>query len=167
MKSQIFDEDLVEVFPVHSQPKVFLRDLDNLQYRLYFGFMIPRFRMTLSLDIKRIKILMFKHGLMLLYQFLDFVSKIHLKDLRFGFLDFSNLYFLENRESQAQPKSSEVKQFSVELLFIDKNLQNLAIEQNNQVANQGYLNNCVSQSTERDQKAFVQRHIDSNFFNLQ
>lgn len=40
--------------------------------------------------------------------------------------------------------------FSLELLFIEKNLQNLAILQNNQVLNQSYLNRYISQVTEQE-----------------
>ena len=42
----------------------------------------------------------FKHGLMLLYQFLDFMIRIHKKDHKFGHFDLSNLYFVENRGDQ-------------------------------------------------------------------
>jgi len=115
-KSQIFDEELVEVFPIHSQPKVFLREFVNvdsnqqilnrhaykIQYRLYFGFLIPKFRKTLPLDISHMQIIGFKHGLMLLHQFIDFIIRIHQKDQKFGYLDFQNIYFVENREQANQ-----------------------------------------------------------------
>lgn len=37
---------------------------------------------------------------MLLYQFLDFMIRIHKKDFKFGHFDLSNLYFVENRGDQ-------------------------------------------------------------------
>jgi len=81
-KSQIFDEELADIFPVLSQPKILLREFVNLegpqnmpqqqpmqlQYRLYFGYLIPKFKRTLPLDVNTLNTCIgFKHGLMLLH----------------------------------------------------------------------------------------------------
>lgn len=69
---------------------------------------------------------------MLIHQFLDFVINIHEKGMNFGYLDFQNLYFVQNNHDQnkvhktktARTKSigAANKYFSYELLFIEKNL---------------------------------------------
>ena len=55
---------------------------------MYFGFLIPKFKRTLPLDIEHLKIIGFKQGLQLIYQFIDFIGRIHQSDHMFGFLDF-------------------------------------------------------------------------------
>jgi hypothetical protein len=67
---------------------------------MYFGFLIPKFRKTLPVDSNNLSIIGFKHGLMLLYQFIQFMVNIHKKEHNFGYLDFSNIYFAENKDSQ-------------------------------------------------------------------
>lgn len=49
-KSKLFNETLVEVFPVHSQPKVILRPfkqdkrkkVEQCDCHLFFGYLIPK-----------------------------------------------------------------------------------------------------------------------------
>lgn len=66
----------------------------QIQYRLYFGYLIPRYKKVMPLDVSHIRLIAFKHGLMLLYQFIDFVHRIHLKGRNFGYLDFTNMFFI-------------------------------------------------------------------------
>lgn len=68
---------------------------------MYFGFLIPKFKKSLPMDLNNLSnYIGFKHGLMLLHQFLDFMLRIHKKDHKFGHFDLSNLYFVENRGDQ-------------------------------------------------------------------
>jgi len=46
---------------------------------------------------------------MLLYQFLGFIIKVHQKEKKFGHLDFSNLYFCENKEEKARYSTRKTK----------------------------------------------------------
>ena len=81
---------------------------------------------------------------MLFYQFLHFMIKIHKHGLKFGHLDFSNLYFTKNspkhKASRSKVSSSRLgsycddcgdeneenkTMFLVDLMFVDKNLPNL------------------------------------------
>lgn len=73
---------------------------------------------------------------------------------------------VKSRHGSVTNKSQKINKFSLEFLFIEKNLQNLAILQNNQVINQGYLNGFISQVTEIDQERFTDHHLDSDFFCL-
>ena len=85
-------------------------------------------------------ILRFNQGLMLLYQFIDLVINIHEKGMNFGYLDFQNFYFIQNNHTHNASKYktpdrnntvSKVKNyFSYELLFIEKNLQILTVNEN-------------------------------------
>ena len=64
---------------------------------MYFGFLIPKYDKVFGLDINSLKTYIgFKQGLMLFHQFVDFMKRIHGKNLRFGHLDFENLYFIRN-----------------------------------------------------------------------
>ena len=126
---------------------------------MYFGYLIPKHQKVLRLDTTHLRaIIGFKHGLMLLHQFIDFIIKIHMKEnLRFGHLDFQSLYFVQSKNNKLVlkklPSKDDVKlhtpmgspqskildenpnnekkssnQFTVELLFIDRNLTNLTTE---------------------------------------
>jgi hypothetical protein len=68
----------------------------KISLRMYFGFLIPQHQKVLKLDTQHMgAIIGFKHGLMLLHQFIDFIIRIHQKgNLKFGHLDFQNLYFV-------------------------------------------------------------------------
>ena len=69
----------------------------RVSYMVYFGFLIPKYAKVLPLDLNCLKnVIGFKCGLMLLHQFLDFMHSIHNKHLRFGYLDFQNIYFVRN-----------------------------------------------------------------------
>jgi hypothetical protein len=46
----------------------------------------------------------------------------------FGFIDFQNLFFVENEDDLASSGKKKKKKFKYDLLFIDKNLQNIALE---------------------------------------
>lgn len=87
---------------------------------------------------------------MLLYQFIELVVKIHQNTgLVFGHLDFQNLYYVYNKKNlkrmrspnrvgAATPKASESassqpQNFSVSLLFLERNLYNLTIEASDDV----------------------------------
>ena len=151
--SKIFESDLMHIFPTKSQPKVFLRefvetrrnseDEDVLQviYRIYFGYLIPKYCKVFPIDVNYLKqSIGFKHGLLLFYQFIDFVIRIHKKGMRYGHLDFQNLYFVRNAQKQMNERNDaknirrslkssknerndeEAGYFSVEFLFIEKNL---------------------------------------------
>ena len=112
--SAMFEEDLVEVFPKKSQPKIFLREFvddsrrdsslireEKINYRMYLGYLIPKHDWVNGLNVDSLKALIgFKQGLMLLHQFVDFMQRIHQKNLRFGHLDFENLYFLRNAQKR-------------------------------------------------------------------
>ena len=91
--------------------------LPQLQYRLYLGFLIPKFKRTVPLDIQHCKIISFKHGLMLLYQFIEFVTRIHEKEYKFGHLDFQNIFFIENRNESKQRRASQKSHDNKHLLF--------------------------------------------------
>ena len=93
--AQVFENKdlLVDIFPKRSKPKVFLRQFatkhEGQNFRVYMGFLIPKYEKILPLDVNYLKIQIgFKHGCMLFYQFLDLMIKTHLKKMRFGHLDF-------------------------------------------------------------------------------
>ena len=66
-------------------------------YRIYFGYLIPKYQKVFPLDINHLKSTIgFKHGILLFYQFIDFMIRIHKKGMRYGFIDFQNLYFVKN-----------------------------------------------------------------------
>lgn len=74
-------------------------------YRVYFGYMIPKHSRAYNADVAYLKATIgFKYGLMLLYQFIFFMSEVNKKGLHFGYLDFSNIYFLKN--SLEKPKNN-------------------------------------------------------------
>mgnify|MGYP000152921122 CR=1 FL=1 len=75
---------------------------------MYFGFLIPKFKRTLPLDIEHLKIIGFKQGLQLIHQFIDFIGRIHESDHMFGFIDFQNLFFIQNEED-AESINSKTK----------------------------------------------------------
>jgi len=72
--AQVFEskELLVDIFPKRSMPKVFLRQFatkhDDLNFRVYMGFLIPRYEKVLPLDCNYLRLQIgFKHGCMLFY----------------------------------------------------------------------------------------------------
>jgi hypothetical protein len=72
--------------------------------------MIPRYSKTFNLDTSYLrKSIGFKHGLMLLYQFIHFINEINEKGYHFGFLNFSSLYFLKNEGKKTTAKKSKSK----------------------------------------------------------
>lgn len=84
---------------MHHHPQ--LQPKPQLSHSMYFGFLIPKFKKSLPMDLNNLSnYIGFKHGLMLLHQFLDFMLRIHKKDHKFGHFDLSNLYFVENRGDQ-------------------------------------------------------------------
>ena len=71
-----------------------------------------------------------KHGLMILYQFINMVIKLHTAGLGFGHIDYGNLFIgLEmNKPGQKLKFTSngeDVTNFTRDLLFMDPNLQNV------------------------------------------
>ena len=76
---------------------------------MYFGFLIPKFKRTLPLDIEHLKIIGFKQGLQLIHQFIDFIGRIHESDHMFGFIDFQNLFFIQNEEDAESINSKSKK----------------------------------------------------------
>jgi hypothetical protein len=113
-QSQLFEKELVSIFPKKSQPKVLLREfldqssttrVKEKNYRVFFGYMIPKYSKAYNMDVSYLKATIgFKYGLMLLYQFIHFVTEVNKKGLRFGHLNFSNIYFLKNGLDKPQPK---------------------------------------------------------------
>lgn len=112
----------------------------------------------------------FKHGLMLLYQFIEFVVKIHQNTgLVFGHLDFQNLYYVYNKKNlkrmrspnrvgaptpkASESASSQPQNFSVSLLFLERNLYNLTIEASDDVKK-------ISQTSLEDQQAFCLTYLN-------
>jgi len=58
-------------------------------YGVYFGYLIPKTLQVLRMDESNSKkALKFRHGLALLYQFIDFILRIHDNNMWFGYLDF-------------------------------------------------------------------------------
>lgn len=141
---------------------------------MYFGFLIPKSQRVVRLDLVNMKnIIAFKHGLMLLHQLIDMIIKIHQDPLlTFGHIDFQNLYYVYNKHKPNQmrsPKKGQSNQnyekqrscpsnFSVSLLFIEKNLYNLTIDDSLQSNNES--KKMVSQTSVEDQESFCLNHLD-------
>lgn len=67
--------------------------------------MIPRYSKTYHMDTSYLsKSIGFKHGLMLLYQFIYFINEINDKGFHFGHLNFSNIYFIKNEGKKTTAK---------------------------------------------------------------
>lgn len=218
-QAKLFEKDLVSIFPKKSQPKVLVREfLEQGQrtrprqknYRVFFGYMIPKYSKAYNLDVGYLRATVgFKYGLMLLYQFIYFVTEVNRRGLHFGHLDFSNLYFLKNGLSKPQPgrkrtqaeaakspKSSakSVKsaksaksasgsacdasdtfralsgnqRFTLNLLFLDKNLMDLIKRETAESPREppslaGLKGRSLSQTTREEQEAFTARHLDLDF----
>lgn len=76
--------------------------------------MIPKYSRAYNVDVSYLKATIgFKYGLMLLYQFIHFVTEVNKKGLHFGCLDFSNIYFLKN--GLDKPQTSRKKSRSNDL----------------------------------------------------
>lgn len=75
-----------------------------------------------------------KHGLMLLYQFIEMVMNLHNIGLGFGNLDFQNMFIGLNRNKpndglKFNSTGDEIKNFTRDLLFLDPNLQKMFTSQ--------------------------------------
>ena len=73
---------------------------------------------------------------------MEFVIRIHQRGMYFGFIDFLNMYIIVNYMSQRQfinekdPKyTGHKREQAIELTFIDKNLHNITVGNNNEEVN--------------------------------
>ena len=67
-----------------------------------------------------------KHGLMMLYQYIEMIMRLHIQGMGYGHIDFTNLFMGINSKNPQAFKISddgeEIESFSRDLVFMDPNL---------------------------------------------
>lgn len=99
-----------------------------MEFKIYFGYLIPSKITLIQMSPKYLKEVQMKQGLMILYQFIQTVINLHKIGMGFGHVDFQNMFigFDRNKQSKGLKFNStgdEVTSFTRDFLFLDPNLQ--------------------------------------------